>query len=95
MREADIALYEAKAAGRGCDVRFEAAMGQKIEKRRMLEVDLRNAIAQGELSRPLPADRRGLDRPDQLGRGAVPLDQPAPWLRCRPTSSSRSPRKPA
>ncbi len=50
MREADIALYEAKASGRGCDVRFETSMGQKIEKRRMLEVDLRKAIAQGELS---------------------------------------------
>jgi len=50
MREADIALYEAKAGGRGCDVRFEASMAQKIEKRRMLEVDLRKAIAQGELS---------------------------------------------
>ncbi|HYN45105.1 MAG TPA: bifunctional diguanylate cyclase/phosphodiesterase, partial [Allosphingosinicella sp.] len=50
MREADIALYEAKASGRGCDVRFEASMAQKIEKRRMLEVDLRKAIAQGELS---------------------------------------------
>jgi diguanylate cyclase (GGDEF)-like protein len=50
MREADIALYEAKASGRGCDVRFEAAMGQKIEKRRMLEVDLKTAIARGELS---------------------------------------------
>jgi diguanylate cyclase (GGDEF)-like protein len=50
MREADIALYEAKASGRGCDVRFEAEMGAKIEKRRMLEVDLKTAIAQGELS---------------------------------------------
>ena len=50
MREADIALYEAKASGRGCDVRFEASMGQKIEKRRMLEIDLRKAITQGELS---------------------------------------------
>jgi len=50
MREADIALYEAKAAGRGRDVRFEKAMGKKIEKRRMLEVDLRKAIAQRELS---------------------------------------------
>jgi predicted signal transduction protein with EAL and GGDEF domain len=50
MREADIALYEAKASGRGCDVRFEAAMGQKIEKRRMIEVDLKTAIAQNELS---------------------------------------------
>jgi diguanylate cyclase (GGDEF)-like protein len=50
MREADIALYEAKASGRGCDVRFEAEMGRKIEKRRMLEIDLKTAIAQGELS---------------------------------------------
>ena len=50
MREADIALYEAKASGRGCDVRFEAEMGAKIEKRRMLEVDLKTAIAHGELS---------------------------------------------
>jgi diguanylate cyclase (GGDEF)-like protein len=50
MREADIALYEAKASGRGCDVIFEAEMGQKIEKRRMLEVDLKTAIAAGELS---------------------------------------------
>jgi diguanylate cyclase (GGDEF)-like protein len=50
MREADIALYEAKASGRGCDVRFEAEMGAKIEKRRMLEVDLKTAIAAGELS---------------------------------------------
>ncbi|HEY5710274.1 MAG TPA: EAL domain-containing protein [Allosphingosinicella sp.] len=49
MREADIALYEAKANGRACDVRFEASMGQKIEKRRMLEVDLKSAISKGEL----------------------------------------------
>jgi len=50
MRQADIALYEAKAAGRACDVRFETSMSQKIEKRRMLEVDLRKAIAQRELA---------------------------------------------
>jgi diguanylate cyclase (GGDEF)-like protein len=50
MREADIALYEAKASGRGCDVRFEPEMGAKIEKRRMLEVDLKTAITNGELS---------------------------------------------
>ncbi len=50
LREADIALYEAKARGRGCDVRFETTMSQKIEKRRMIEVDLRQAIAQRELT---------------------------------------------
>jgi diguanylate cyclase (GGDEF)-like protein len=50
MREADIALYEAKARGRGCGIAFEPEMAQKIEKRRLLEVDLRKAIAQDELS---------------------------------------------
>jgi len=50
MREADIALYEAKARGRGCEVRFETAMARKIEQRRTLEIDLRTAIARGELS---------------------------------------------
>ena len=50
LREADIALYEAKGRGRGCGVCFEPAMAQKIEKRRMIEVDLRRAIAQRELS---------------------------------------------
>jgi diguanylate cyclase (GGDEF)-like protein len=45
MREADIALYEAKAKKKGSTTWFAPAMAKKIEQRRMLEVDLRAAIA--------------------------------------------------
>jgi diguanylate cyclase (GGDEF)-like protein len=50
VREADIALYEAKARGRGCTVRFAPAMSKKIEDRRTLEVDLKHAIANRALN---------------------------------------------
>jgi diguanylate cyclase (GGDEF)-like protein len=50
VREADIALYEAKARGRGCTVRFAPAMSKKIEDRRTLEVDLKHAIANRSLN---------------------------------------------
>jgi diguanylate cyclase (GGDEF)-like protein len=50
MREADIALYEAKAKQKGSTVRFAPAMASKIEQRRALEVDLKSAIANGGLS---------------------------------------------
>jgi diguanylate cyclase (GGDEF)-like protein len=50
VREADIALYEAKARGRGCTVRFAPAMATKIEQRRNLEIDLKNAIINRELT---------------------------------------------
>ncbi len=50
MREADIALYEAKAKERGSIVRFAPAMASKIEQRRMLEIDLKHAIANRSLT---------------------------------------------
>lgn len=50
LREADIALYEAKARGRGGMVRFAPAMAKKIEDRRMLEVDLKHALGKSELT---------------------------------------------
>lgn len=50
LRKADIALYEAKAHGRGCCVIFEPEMGRKVEERRAIEVDLKHAIAEDELS---------------------------------------------
>jgi diguanylate cyclase (GGDEF)-like protein len=50
MREADIALYEAKAMGRGRAVHFLAPMAVKLEKRHSIEVDLRRAIANRELT---------------------------------------------
>lgn len=45
MREADIALYQAKENARGTTVRFAPAMASAIETRRMLEIDLKAAIA--------------------------------------------------
>jgi diguanylate cyclase (GGDEF)-like protein len=46
---ADTALYRAKAEGRGTYRFFEASMGVEVRDRRLLEHDLRHAIARGEL----------------------------------------------
>ncbi len=44
LRYADIALYNAKAAGGGRFLRFEPAMDVMIQERRNLELDLKNAV---------------------------------------------------
>jgi diguanylate cyclase (GGDEF)-like protein/PAS domain S-box-containing protein len=49
LSHADTALYRAKHEGRGTYRFFEASMGAAVRDRRMLEHDLRNAIARGEL----------------------------------------------
>jgi len=49
VREADIALFEAKAAGRGSYVLFDASMKARSTDRLDLETDLRQALARGEL----------------------------------------------
>ncbi len=48
MRNSDIALYRAKADGRGAHRFFEPGMDLEIQKRRQLEIDLRGALAAGE-----------------------------------------------
>jgi diguanylate cyclase (GGDEF)-like protein len=48
MRDADIALYLAKTEGRGTVRFFEPEMDARIHIRRMLELDLQNAIARSE-----------------------------------------------
>ena len=50
MREADIALYQAKENARGTTVRFAPAMASTIETRRMLEIELKQAIASRALT---------------------------------------------
>jgi EAL domain-containing protein (putative c-di-GMP-specific phosphodiesterase class I) len=49
MRNADIALYRAKHAGRGTYRMFEAKMDAELQARKTLEQDLRQAIVKGEL----------------------------------------------
>jgi diguanylate cyclase (GGDEF)-like protein len=49
VRNADMALYRAKAEGRGLTRFYEAAMDEALRQRRQLEADLRLALANGEL----------------------------------------------
>jgi diguanylate cyclase (GGDEF)-like protein len=50
LREADTAMYQAKAGGRGRVSFFQAAMKEAVEVRLALEEDLGRAIDRGELS---------------------------------------------
>ncbi len=45
LSHADLALYDAKAAGRGDYRFFRSQMGEKANSRRSLEIDLRKAVA--------------------------------------------------
>jgi len=46
---ADTALYKAKSEGRGTYRFFEARLGSQVRERRLLEHDLRHAVARGEM----------------------------------------------
>jgi diguanylate cyclase (GGDEF)-like protein len=48
LKAADLALYRAKADGRGTYRFFESAMDQRMQARRALELDLRKALANDE-----------------------------------------------
>jgi diguanylate cyclase (GGDEF)-like protein/PAS domain S-box-containing protein len=48
IKNADIALYRAKIAGRGTYRLFEAEMELRLQERRMLEIELRIALACGQ-----------------------------------------------
>ncbi len=49
LRNADLALYEAKAQGRNRQVIFETGMDEAAQLRRALELDLRGALGKREL----------------------------------------------
>ena len=50
MKNADLALYRSKSDGRGTYRFFEPEMDQRMQARRRLEQDLRNALLNGEFS---------------------------------------------
>lgn len=45
LRDADIAMYEAKARGRGCFALYDAQMRTMVRNRHQIESDLRSALA--------------------------------------------------
>ncbi|VWX51183.1 bifunctional diguanylate cyclase/phosphodiesterase [Novosphingobium sp. 9U] len=50
VKHADLALYRAKHVGRGGFCFYEAAMDAEARKRRQMELDLHDAISEGQLS---------------------------------------------
>src|SRR3954447_20808379 len=61
MRRADVALYRAKAEGRGCHRVYEEGMDESDRARARLEADLRLALEQGQFAawRQAQVDRDG------------------------------------
>ena len=58
LRDADIALYEAKAAGRDRYVTFQREMQTAVEDRLTLELDLRGRVRARRVLPHVPADLR-------------------------------------
>ncbi len=50
VRRADISMYRAKTAGRGQAFKFDASMEDEIRRRKLLEGELRHAIARNQLA---------------------------------------------
>jgi diguanylate cyclase (GGDEF)-like protein/PAS domain S-box-containing protein len=50
LRDADLAMYEAKAGGRGRVALFDSTMHERVAEKLALEADLRHAIGEGQLS---------------------------------------------
>jgi len=50
LRDADLAMYEAKAGGRGRVALFDSSMHARVAEKLALEADLRRAIGEGQLT---------------------------------------------
>ncbi len=74
LRNADLAMYEAKARGKNQYVTYEGSLGKTRLQRLELVESLRASVAAGDLQPGLPAGRAGLHRPDHGRRGARPLE---------------------
>ncbi|MCX7178759.1 MAG: EAL domain-containing protein [Proteobacteria bacterium] len=49
LRQADMAMHQAKAAGGGCAMFFQTEMGEKVKERYQLERELRLAVEENQL----------------------------------------------
>jgi EAL domain-containing protein (putative c-di-GMP-specific phosphodiesterase class I) len=82
LREADLAMYRAKASGKGRHVFYEASMHAAAAGRLELEADLRAAVARGEFRlayQPIVALGTGaLEGVEALVRWAHPRRGPLP-----------------
>ena len=78
LRDADIALYQAKAAGKKCAVVFAPAMQDAVHDHLTLEKDLHDALDAEPVLSALPADLRSVLGGLYQRRGLVALASPQP-----------------
>ena len=95
LRNADTAMYQAKALGGNAVAVFDASMRERVARRLLLENEMHQALERGELHLCYqPIVRLGLGSGGRP-RGAAAVVASRPSARSAPTSSSRSPRTPA
>ena len=79
LRDADTAMYRAKAAGRSRCMVFDPSMHDSVRHRVETELALRYALERAGAAAALPAHRLGPDRRGRGRRGAAALGAPQPW----------------
>ena len=95
LRNADLAMYQAKGAAAGGYALYDPRMHAGLVERVRLEADLRTAIEREELRRLLPAADRPCGPAGSPGWRLWCAGSTRTGAWCRPTSSSRSPSPPA
>ena len=73
LRDADVAMYRAKADGKGRHAVFDGRMHEQVMRRLDMEAELRQGDRGAAARGRLPADRAGGDRAHRRLRGALPL----------------------
>jgi diguanylate cyclase (GGDEF)-like protein/PAS domain S-box-containing protein len=73
VRHADLAMYQAKIAGRSTYRVYEPAMTDELTRQLLLERDLRMALERGRIGAALPADPGSRQQPVGWRRGVAAL----------------------
>ena len=95
LRDADVAMYRAKAAGRQRFALFDEGLHEDALRQLELEGDLRRAVHRGRVRALLPADRAPVRRRSGRLRSADALAQPRARLRRARRVPGARPKKPA